>query len=88
MDTNTKAHLVGGPRDGSTHDAGDSALLELEIDGMIHRYVRTTKRHGEDGTVYNYDGMVAPGGGEPGVEDPAARVASPRADAEGHGGSH
>ncbi|MFI5488278.1 hypothetical protein [Micromonospora echinaurantiaca] len=88
MDTNTKAHLVGGPRDGSTHDAGDSALLELEIDGMIHRYVRTTKRHGENGTVYNYDGMVAPGGGKPGVEDPAARAASPRADAEGHGGSH
>ncbi|MDO3702054.1 hypothetical protein Q3W71_10235 [Micromonospora sp. C28SCA-DRY-2] len=88
MDTNTKAHLVGGPRDGSTHDAGDSALLELEIDGMIHRYVRTTKRHGEDGILYNYDGMVAPGGGEPGVEDPAARVASPKADAEGQGGSH
>ncbi|MBG6100110.1 hypothetical protein ACLQ3D_32410 [Micromonospora vinacea] len=35
-----------------------------------------------------YDGAVAPDGGEPGVEDPAARVASPRADAEGHGGTH
>lgn len=88
MDTNTTAHLVGGPRDGSTHDAGDSALLELKIDGMIHRYVRTTKRHDDGGTLYNYDGMVAPGGGEPGVEDPAARVASPRADAEGPGDSH
>jgi hypothetical protein len=82
METNTKAHLVGGPRDGSSQDAGDQALLEIEIDGMIHRYIRTTKQH-DGGTVYNYDGMVAPGGGEPGVEDPAARVASPKADAEG-----
>ncbi|MET8908187.1 hypothetical protein [Micromonospora sp. NPDC004551] len=82
METNTKAHLVGGPRDGSSQDAGDQALLEFEIDGMIHRYIRTTKQH-DGGTVYNYDGMVAPGGGEPGVEDPAARVASPKADAEG-----
>lgn len=83
MATNTKAYLVGGPCDGSVQDAGEKALLEIEIDGMMHRYLRTTKRHGEDATVYNYDGMVAPGGGEPGVEDPAARVASPKADAEG-----
>ncbi|MEU1689988.1 hypothetical protein [Micromonospora sp. NPDC005707] len=82
METNTKAYLVGGPRDSSSQDAGDQALLEIEIDGMIHRYIRTTKQH-DGGTVYNYDGMVAPGGGEPGVEDPAARVASPKADAEG-----
>ncbi|WP_433387051.1 hypothetical protein [Micromonospora sp. KLBMP9576] len=87
MDTNTKAHLVGGPRDGSTLDTGD-ALVEVEIDGMMHRYIRTTQRHGEGGITYNYDGMVAPGGGEPGVEDPAARVASPKAEAEGHGGTH
>ncbi|MFG1775814.1 hypothetical protein ACGFIG_05205 [Micromonospora sp. NPDC049048] len=87
MDTNTKAHLVGGPRDGSTIDTGGDALVEVELDGMMHRYVRTTKQH-EDGTIYNYDGMVAPDGGEPGVEDPQARVASPKADAEGHGGKH
>ncbi|GAB3185517.1 hypothetical protein FHX75_13444 [Micromonospora palomenae] len=86
METNTNAYLVGGPRDGNTQQA-ESALLEIELDGMIHRYVRTTKQHGEDGTVYNYDGMVAPDGGQPGVEDPAARVASPKADAEGHGGT-
>ncbi|MFE2618376.1 hypothetical protein ACFXA2_32715 [Micromonospora chalcea] len=79
METNTKAYLVGGPRDGSTQDADGKALVEIEIDGMIHRYIRTTKVH-DDGVVYNYDGMVAPGGGEPGVEDPAARVASPKAD--------
>ncbi|MGN9802631.1 hypothetical protein [Micromonospora sp. L32] len=84
METKTNAYLVGGPRDGSTQQA-ESALLEIELDGMIHRYVRTTKQHGEDGTVYNYDGMVAPDGGQPGVEDPAARVASPKSDAEGHG---
>ncbi|MBU8856598.1 MULTISPECIES: hypothetical protein [unclassified Micromonospora] len=80
METNTKAYLVGGPRDGSSQDADGKALVEIELDGMIHRYVRTTKQHGDDGVVYNYDGMVAPGGGEPGVEDPAARVASPKAD--------
>ncbi|MGC4892969.1 hypothetical protein [Micromonospora sp. DT31] len=84
METNTKAYLVGGPRDGSSQDAGDKALLEIEIDGMYHRYIQTTQRHGDDAVVYNYDGMVAPGGGEPGVEDPAARVASPKADAEEH----
>ena len=87
MDTNTKAHLVGGPRDGNTLDAGD-ALVEVEIDGMMHRYIRTTKQSDEGATVYNYDGMVSPDGGEPGVEDPAARVASPKADAEGGGGKH
>lgn len=84
METNTKAYLTGGPRDGSSQDAGTQALLEIEIDGMIHRYIRTTEQRGGEGTVYTYDGMVAPGGGEPGVEDPAARVASPKADAEGH----
>ncbi|TDC83208.1 hypothetical protein E1193_09365 [Micromonospora sp. KC606] len=85
METNTMAYLVGGPCDGSSREA-DHALLEVELNGMIHRYVRTTKQHGDDGTVYNYDGMVAPGGGEPGVENPAARVASPKADAEGQSG--
>ncbi|MEV7331047.1 hypothetical protein [Micromonospora sp. NPDC093244] len=88
MDTTTTAHLIGGPRDGSTLDVGGDALVEVEIDGMMHRYIRTTKQHDDGGPLYNYDGMVAPDGGEPGVEDPAARVASPRADAEGHGGSH
>ncbi|MEU5830095.1 hypothetical protein [Micromonospora tulbaghiae] len=83
METNTKAYLVGGPRDGSSQDTDGKALVEIEIDGMIHRYIRTTKQHGDDGVVYNYDGMVAPGGGEPGVEDPAARVASPKADEQG-----
>lgn len=54
---------------------------------MMHRYVRSTKQD-DDGVRYAYDGMVDPDGGEPGVEDPAARVASPKADAEGRGGTH
>ncbi|MBM0279747.1 hypothetical protein [Micromonospora tarensis] len=87
MDTTTTAHLIGGPRDGSTLDVEGEALVEVEIDGMMHRYIRTTKQR-DGGPLYTYDGMVAPDGGEPGVEDPAARVASPRADAEGHGGTH
>lgn len=82
MDTKTDAWLVGGPRDGSAHNADGAALLELDIDGMVHRYIRTTKRHDGNTTVYTYDGMVAPGGGEPGVEDPAARVGAPRTDTE------
>jgi len=65
--------LVGGPRDGTVLDTRDSAVVELEIDGMIHRYVVTTKRR-NDGDhsyqVYNYDGEIDPTGAQPGVETP------------------
>ncbi|SDZ29547.1 hypothetical protein SAMN05444365_109109 [Micromonospora pattaloongensis] len=81
MTNDADAILVGGPRDQDSVSAGGTALLELKIDGMIHRYIRTTQQR-DQRTVYNYDGMVAPGGGEPGVEDPAARVASPLEEAE------
>jgi hypothetical protein len=69
--------LVGGPRDGETATAGD-ALLEIEIDGLLHRYIRTTtERDGRP--AYNYDGAVDPGGAESGVENARARLASPAA---------
>ncbi|MGK5680630.1 hypothetical protein [Actinoplanes sp. URMC 104] len=55
--------LIGGPRDGGRYDSPDAALIQLEIDGLFHRYVRTTATRDVDGealTVYNYDGVVRP----------------------------
>lgn len=78
-DNDHDAVLLGGPRDQATVTAGGSALIELAIDGLIHRYIRTTK-HRDDGlAIYNYDGEVAPGGAEFGTENSAERVASPLA---------
>lgn len=65
------ALLVGGPRDQTLFGAEDAALVELEIDGLVHRYIRTTQERERDGDrlrVYNYDGVVDPGGAMPGVE--------------------
>jgi hypothetical protein len=76
--------MVGGPRDGTSFHADDAALVELEIDGLIHRYIRTSAQRDRDGqtlTVYNYDGAVAPHGSQSGVEDAQRRVSSPLADA-------
>ena len=56
--------------------------MELEIDGLVHRYIRTTQdreRNGAALTVYNYDGVVDPDGAQPGIEDSSQRVASPLA---------
>jgi hypothetical protein len=53
--------LVGGPRDGTTLDVGDAALVTLEIDGLTHRYIRSNQRRDVDGEslpVYPYDGEV------------------------------
>lgn len=61
------AILVGGPRDRTRFVAEDAALVELEIDGLVHRYIRTTQSR--DGlTLFAYDGAVDPGGALPGVE--------------------
>lgn len=65
------AVFVGGPRDDTLFTAEDSALVELEIDGLIHRYIRTTQHRDRDGrevTVYNYDGEVNPSGAQSGIE--------------------
>ncbi|GAB3976987.1 hypothetical protein V1634_27145 [Plantactinospora veratri] len=82
MTTHDDSILIGGPRDESLVAAGDAGLIELEIDGLIHRYIRTTAtREVGDGTyrVYNYDGEVAPDGGSSGSENARDRVASPLA---------
>lgn len=55
--------LVGGPRDGDIIDGAGRALMELEIDNLVHRYIRTTATResgGQARTVYNYDGVVRP----------------------------
>jgi hypothetical protein len=65
------AIFVGGPRDGELFHASDAGLVELEIGGMIHRYIRTTQHRERDGQsylVYNYDGEVDPTGAQSGAE--------------------
>jgi hypothetical protein len=55
--------MVGGPRDGEQLTAPDEGLVLVELDGLMHRYVRTTaSRRVGDRTllVYNYDGVVRP----------------------------
>jgi hypothetical protein len=70
------AILVGGPRDGNRLDSGGQPVAEVEIDGLMHRYVITTKER--DGRrVYNYDGVVDPAGAEPGAESPESGHHSP-----------
>jgi hypothetical protein len=71
--THQDAIFVGGPRDGNLFTSEEASLVELEIDGMVHRYIRTTRARDRDGTsytVYNYDGEIDPGGALPGVEGP------------------
>ncbi|MCG5438083.1 hypothetical protein [Micromonospora foliorum] len=78
------AILIGGPRDGSRYAANDAGLVELEIDGLIHRYIHTSQHRQVDGAelrVYNYDGEVSPQGAQSGVEDAQDRAASPLAEA-------
>jgi hypothetical protein len=77
--TNTDVVLQGGPRDGSTFASDGLGLIEIEIDGMVHRYIPTTK-HSAQHPVYTYDGMVNPAGAEDGVEQAHDRLASPLAD--------
>lgn len=57
------ALLTGGPRDQTPFNAEGSALVELEIEGLIHRYIGTHQRRDMDGrsvAVYRYDGAVRP----------------------------
>ena len=75
----TDAILQGGPRDGTEFEAEDAGLVELEIGGMVHRYIPTT-RQADGRLVYTYDGMVNPAGAQDGVESAADRQASPLAD--------
>jgi hypothetical protein len=65
------AILMGGPRDGILFRAEDSAVVELEIDGLIQRYLRTMRHqdhHGQDLVIFVYDGAGAREGTRPGTE--------------------
>ena len=58
--------LVGGPRDGTTLDVGDAALVTLDIGGLTHRYIKSNKTQdvgGQQLPVYPYDGEVRQGEG-------------------------
>jgi len=75
MSTDTKHDviLVGGPKDGAVVRSAGSAVVELEIDGFIHKYVLTNQHREHDGasyTVFNYDGQIDPTGAMPGAETP------------------
>lgn len=59
MSSEHDAILVGGPRDQTPFSADDVALVELEIDGLVHRYV-FTGQHRDSLRVYTYDGVVDP----------------------------
>jgi hypothetical protein len=63
MTNSDDAIMVGGPRDGEQLTAPDESLVLVELDGLMHRYVRTTaNRQVGDRTlmVYNYDGVIRP----------------------------
>ena len=65
--------LVGGPYDGTAIGSDDRAVVELERESLIHRYVKTTKQREQDGRSYaafNYDGEIDPNGSQPGIETP------------------
>ena len=75
-DTRHDAMFVGGPQDGALLTADDTPVVEVRTDGLIHRYVKTTKEWEHDGqayAVYNYDGVIDPDGALPGVESPELR---------------
>lgn len=75
--------LKGGPLDGARCDAPaeHGGLVEIAGDGLIHRYIPSSATDdGSDLPVYQFDGTVYPDGGQPGAENPQARLASPLAD--------
>jgi hypothetical protein len=79
MTAASEAFLSGGPLDGRTHMV-DGPLLEISADGLIYRYVKTTRQR-DDRAVFQYDGTISPDGGLPGAGAgaPQDRIASPLA---------
>jgi hypothetical protein len=67
------AMLLGGPRDGTLFTAEDTAIVELEIDGLIQRYLRTSRQEdhrGQPVVIFVYDGASGPAGTQPGIVKP------------------
>jgi hypothetical protein len=55
----TNALLLGGPRDRAQVHAADAAVIHLQIENLVHRYIRTERHRDVDGRsllVYTYDG--------------------------------
>jgi hypothetical protein len=51
--------LIGGPRDQGQVETIDAAIIHLQVDNLVHRYIRTGQRRtvgGRSLLVYNYDG--------------------------------
>jgi hypothetical protein len=83
MTSQNEAVLTGGPRDGVVMEVNGAALVEIQVDGMVHRYITTNQTRAVGDTelpLYTYDGMVNPAGAQDGTEDAEARRASPLAD--------
>lgn len=62
------ALLIGGPWDDTPFTAEDAAIVELELDGLVHRYIATDRFREHDGrsvAVYTYDGATRPPGEKP-----------------------
>jgi hypothetical protein len=82
----TDVILRGGPYDNTRfdqYDEEDGPLIEIESEGLIHRYTRTNTRRQNEGRelpVFQFDGTVSPDGGMAGTENPRNRLASPLAD--------
>ena len=54
-----------GPRDGVPIHAEHAGLVELEVDGLRHRYIPTHQRRTDgdaERMIYTYDGVVDPDG--------------------------
>jgi hypothetical protein len=60
------AILVGGPGNQAQVHVVDAAVVHLQIENIMHRYIRTERHREFDGRsllVYNYDGEVRTGPG-------------------------
>jgi hypothetical protein len=58
-EVSANAILVGGPGDQAQVRAADAAVVHLEIENLVHRYIRTDRHRDVDGRsllVYSYDG--------------------------------
>ena len=71
--TDSDAIFIGGPRDGHVFAAPDSALVEVPVEGLTHRYILTSATREHDGKTYrvfNYDGQVRNAQAQPDVQAP------------------
>jgi hypothetical protein len=71
--------LIGGPQDGTVIAAPDSALVEVPIEGLTHRYILTSatpRARRETHRVFNYDGQIRNTRAQPDVQAPDGHLGS------------